>query len=82
MTAKRQPASRRAEPAKVPAVAALAKKNRLTVRLSDEELADITQGAELASQDRREIVESATLLREHGMRGIRDYIATRTAAVA
>ena len=51
------------------------RKKSFTVRLSDEQRADVEAAAGLESAARDEIVEAATLFRECGMRGIREILA-------
>lgn len=51
------------------------KKERLTVRLSSQEAADLEKAARLESGRRRENVEESTLLRELAMPRVREILA-------
>jgi len=74
MTANRPPKSRQSNPIKVRDRSALAKKNRMTVRFTDAELEAITAAAEKLSQQRGEIVDEATIVREMAMPQIRSLL--------
>ncbi len=51
------------------------KKERLTVRLSSQDAADLAKAASLESRRRREIVDESTLLRELAMPRVRELLA-------
>jgi hypothetical protein len=58
-------------------VKSLVKKQRIAIRLSRQEAADLEQAAKLESQRRGEIVGEGTLMRELAMPLVRERLATK-----